>query len=130
VLLGVIAFARRQYPATTRLLSQARRQASVFGGSHAQRDAIDLTLLAAAAAGGDRALDRALVRALVAERVARKPTAGRAAELVIGTSQARAARAGAVQRVDGRGDGPERRADPAQRHAARQPRRALELTTR
>ena len=65
----------------------------VFGGSHAQRDAIDLTLLAAAAASGDDDL----VRALMAERVARKPTAERAARLVIEASQARAARPGSVQ---------------------------------
>jgi tetratricopeptide (TPR) repeat protein len=102
VMFGVIAFARRQYPSAVELLGQARRHASVLGGSHAQRDVIDLTLLAAAAAcsataGNGRASaggtsDGALVRALVAERVARKPTAGRAARLVIETSQARAAR--------------------------------------
>ena len=88
VILGVIAFARGQYPSAVRLLGQGRRHATVIGGSHAQRDAIDLTLLAAAAGSGDGAL----VRALVAERVARKPTAGLAARLVIEASQARAAR--------------------------------------
>jgi tetratricopeptide (TPR) repeat protein len=111
VMLGVLAFARRQYPSAVKLLGQARRHASVVGGSHAQRDAIDLTLLAAAAAcdttaGLDRGNgtglaagsgDGALVRALVAERVARKPTAGRAARLVIEASQARAAWPGSVQ---------------------------------
>jgi hypothetical protein len=71
-----------------KLLGQGRRHATVIGGSHAQRDAIDLTLLAAAAGSGDGAL----VRALVAERVARKPTAGLAAGLVIEVSQGRAAR--------------------------------------
>jgi tetratricopeptide (TPR) repeat protein len=100
VMLGVIAFARRRYPSAVELLGQARRHASAFGGSYAQRDAIDLTLLAAAAACSTTAGngtgpaadsgDGALVRALVAERVARKPTAGRAAGLVIETSQARA----------------------------------------
>ena len=88
VMFGVIAFARHQYQSAVELLGHARRHASVFGGSHAQRDAIDLTLLAAAAGSGDGAL----VRALVAERVARKPTAGLAAGLVIEASQARAAR--------------------------------------
>jgi tetratricopeptide (TPR) repeat protein len=126
VLFGVIAFARRQYPAAVNLLSQARRHAGVLGGSHAQRDVIDLTLLAAAAAGRDGAL----VRALVAERVARKPAAGPAAERVIGASRARAAGPGSIQRRAARDGGLEHRADPAQRHAARQPDRALELTTR
>ena len=50
VILGVIAFARGQYPSAVKLLGQGRRHAGVIGGSHAQRDAIDLTLLAAAAA--------------------------------------------------------------------------------
>jgi tetratricopeptide (TPR) repeat protein len=141
VLFGVIAFARRQYPAATKLLSQARRHASVFGGSHAQRDAIDLTLLAAAAARDATARgqgngiaadpgDGALVRALVAERVARKPTAGRAAELVIETSRARATWPGSSQRRAARDGGLERRGAPAQRHPARQPHRALDLTPR
>jgi tetratricopeptide (TPR) repeat protein len=85
---GVIAFARGEYRLAVDLLGRARPYASVFGGSHAQRDAIDLTLLAAAAAAGDDAL----VRALVAERVARKPTAERAARLVIDASRDQAAR--------------------------------------
>jgi hypothetical protein len=102
VMFGVIAFARRQYPSAVELLGHARRHASVLGGSRAQRDTIDLTLLAAAGAcratagnGSAPAAgtgDGALVRALVAERVARKPTAGRAARLVIEASKARAAR--------------------------------------
>jgi len=53
------------------LLTDIRPRANAVGGSHAQRDIIDLTLLAAAARAGDEAL----ARALVAERVARKPTA-------------------------------------------------------
>ena len=40
-----------------------------IGGSHAQRDVIDQTLLAAAAQGGDAALGRALL----AERRRAKP---------------------------------------------------------
>jgi tetratricopeptide (TPR) repeat protein len=142
VLLGVIAFARRQYPAAIQLLGQARRQASVLGGSHAQRDAIDLTLLAAAAARDATARDQghgtaadpgdgALVRALIAERVARKPTAGRAAELIIEASRARAraARPGANQRSAARGD-LERRAVPAPRPAGHPQHRVLDLTPR
>jgi hypothetical protein len=74
--------------------------ASVFGRSHAERDAIDLTLLAAAAgcsATAGNGTGGALVRALVAERVARKPTAGRAAGLVIEAGRVRAARHGTIR---------------------------------
>jgi len=46
-----------------------RAQAARFGGSHAQRDLIDQTLLAAAAEGGRRNLGRALVN----ERTMAKP---------------------------------------------------------
>jgi tetratricopeptide (TPR) repeat protein len=56
-------------------LIAARREAGVVGGSHAQRDVIDVTLIAAAARCGDAAL----ARALVTERVARKPAARPAA---------------------------------------------------
>ena len=96
---GVIAVGRGELKRAVDLLSRARSHAHVFGGSHAQRDAIDLTLLAAAAAAaanpvsGD-ATDDALVRALVAERAARKQTAERAARLVIDASLARARRRG------------------------------------
>jgi hypothetical protein len=57
------------------LLAEVRHEASAVGGSHAQRDIIDLTLIAAAARGGNTAL----TRALVTERVARKPAAARSA---------------------------------------------------
>jgi hypothetical protein len=46
-----------------------RNRAHRFGGSHAQRDLIDLTLLEAAMRDGQRAL----AQALVAERLDRKP---------------------------------------------------------
>jgi hypothetical protein len=48
----------------------ARSIAQRFGGSHAQRDLIDQTLLAAAAAGQRH---RALGRALLNERLMAKP---------------------------------------------------------
>jgi hypothetical protein len=51
----------------------------VVGGSHAQRDVIDLTLIAAAAQAGDNSL----TRALVTERIARKPAAEAAARRLI-----------------------------------------------
>ena len=46
-------------------------KAHVVGGSHAQRDVIDLTLIAAAARSGDVPL----AEALLAARVERKPSA-------------------------------------------------------
>jgi hypothetical protein len=61
------------------LLYGIRQQANVVGGSHAQRDVIDLTLLAAAARSGTAPL----ARALVTERVARKPSAGPSARALV-----------------------------------------------
>src|ERR1700747_1473040 len=61
------------------LLIDIRPRANAVGGSHAQRDVIDLTLIAAAARSGDDSL----TRALVTERVARKPTAEAAARQLI-----------------------------------------------
>ena len=61
------------------LLIDIRPRASAVGGSHAQRDVIDLTLIAAAARAGDDAL----ARALVTERVARKPAAEPAARQLV-----------------------------------------------
>jgi hypothetical protein len=52
-----------------RQLRQVRNDAAVFGGSHAQRDLIDLTLLAAAARSGSASL----VASLSAERLAARP---------------------------------------------------------
>jgi len=61
------------------LLIDIRPRANAVGGSHAQRDVIDLTLIAAAARGGDDSL----ARALVTERIARKPRAEAAARQLI-----------------------------------------------
>ena len=61
------------------LLIDIRRPANAVGGSHAQRDVIDLTLIAAAARAGDDSL----ARALATERAARKPTAEAAARQLI-----------------------------------------------
>src|SRR6266576_3164060 len=61
------------------LLIDIRPRANAVGGSHAQRDVIDLTLIAAAARAGDDGL----ARALVTERVARKPTAEAAARQLV-----------------------------------------------
>jgi tetratricopeptide (TPR) repeat protein len=61
------------------LLIDIRPRANAVGGSYAQRDIIDLTLIAAAARAGDDGL----ARALVTERIARKPTAEAAARQLI-----------------------------------------------
>ncbi len=61
------------------LLIDIRPRANAVGGSHAQRDIVDLTLIAAAARAGDDAL----ARALVTERVARKPAAEASARQLV-----------------------------------------------
>jgi tetratricopeptide (TPR) repeat protein len=61
------------------LLIDIRPRANAVGGSHAQRDVIDLTLIAAAARAGDDGL----ARALVTERVARKPSAEASARRIV-----------------------------------------------
>jgi hypothetical protein len=47
-----------------------RNRSARFGGSHAQRDVVDLTLIAAAGKAGEFSLEAALL----AEREAAKPT--------------------------------------------------------
>jgi hypothetical protein len=65
---GLTAFAAGDAPEACRVLYPLRAMAHRFGGSHAQRDLIDQTLLAAAAAS-----DPALGRALLNERRLAKP---------------------------------------------------------
>jgi len=73
------AFAAGEPGQASELLTGIRQEANVVGGSHAQRDVIDLTMIAAAARSGNAAL----ARALVTERVARKPAAGPAAGALV-----------------------------------------------
>jgi hypothetical protein len=73
------AFAAGRPDRTIDLLIDIRPRANAVGGSHAQRDVIDLTLIAAAARAGDDSL----ARALVAERVARKPSAEASARQLV-----------------------------------------------
>jgi tetratricopeptide (TPR) repeat protein len=73
------AFAAGRPDRTIDLLIDIRPRANAVGGSHAQRDIIDLTLIAAAARAGDDAL----ARALVTERVARKPAAAASARQLV-----------------------------------------------
>ncbi|MFN6942348.1 MAG: tetratricopeptide repeat protein [Parvibaculum sp.] len=56
------AFGRGDYAETVQLLSAVRARAHSFGGSHAQRDVIDLTLIEAAIRSGDRAMAGRLTR--------------------------------------------------------------------
>jgi tetratricopeptide (TPR) repeat protein len=66
---ALVAFEQGRYAATIDLLRPLRTIAQRFGGSHAQRDLIDLTLIEAA----HRAGEPGLVRALANERLALKP---------------------------------------------------------
>lgn len=66
---GLLALAHGNADGAVDLIAPARAQAARFGGSHAQRDLIDQTLLAAAAQGGRRSLGRALLN----ERSMAKP---------------------------------------------------------
>ncbi len=66
---GLLALARGDADGAVDLIYPVRRVAQHFGGSHAQRDLIDQTLLAAAAQGSRHALGRALVN----ERSMAKP---------------------------------------------------------
>jgi tetratricopeptide (TPR) repeat protein len=64
-------FAGKDFASAADILFTDRPRAQVLGGSHAQRDVIDLTLIAAAASAGDTRL----VRALVDERLESRPGA-------------------------------------------------------
>jgi hypothetical protein len=66
---GLLAFARGDDDAAVQSLQGARAQAHRLGGSHAQRDLIDQTLMAASA----RASHHAVGRALLNERRMAKP---------------------------------------------------------
>jgi hypothetical protein len=56
---GLLALARGDADGAVDTIAPVRAQAARFGGSHAQRDLIDQTLLAAAAQGSRRSLGRA-----------------------------------------------------------------------
>jgi hypothetical protein len=66
---GIQAFCHGDYATTVRLLRPIRNVAHRFGGSHAQRDVIDLTLIEAAFRSGQTML----AAALAAERIDAKP---------------------------------------------------------
>ncbi|MCC6210395.1 MAG: tetratricopeptide repeat protein [Burkholderiales bacterium] len=70
VALALRSFGEGDYGRCVRLLRNVRRIAHRFGGSHAQRDLIDLTLIEAAGRAGECSL----AAGLVAERAARRPS--------------------------------------------------------
>jgi len=57
---AIRAFGDGDYARAARLLGDARDRLHRFGGSHAQRDVLDLTLIAAAGRAGDARLETAL----------------------------------------------------------------------
>jgi hypothetical protein len=67
---AVLAFVDGDHARVVQLLRPIRSTAHRFGGSHAQRDLIDLTLIESAWRGGQAAL----AAALAAERLAMRPT--------------------------------------------------------
>lgn len=69
VTLAIKAFGEGNYEETVRLLWPIRTVSHRFGGSHAQRDVIDLTLIEAALRDGNAPL----ARALTAERALARP---------------------------------------------------------
>jgi hypothetical protein len=72
---AIQAFGDEQYDEVVSLIRGIRSTAHRFGGSHAQRDVLDLTLLEAAFRSGQHDL----AKALTAERVAAKPASPLAA---------------------------------------------------
>jgi hypothetical protein len=66
---AIKAFADGDYASTVQLLRPIRNKAHRFGGSHAQRDLLDLTLIEAA----KRAGHRELLVALAGERAQQRP---------------------------------------------------------
>ncbi len=67
---AISAFGEGRYAVAAELLRAVRSVAHRFGGSHAQRDLLDLTLIEAALRSGQESL----AAALSAERIAAKPT--------------------------------------------------------
>ena len=74
---AIQAFGQGDFATAATLLRDIRHHAHRFGGSHAQRDLVDLTLVEAALRGHDAPL----ARGLAAERLARRPGSPAAREL-------------------------------------------------
>ena len=67
---AIASFGKRRYDEVVELLLPIRRRVNLFGGSHAQRDAVQRTLLEAAL----RAQRSDVARVLLSERISLKPT--------------------------------------------------------
>ena len=65
---GLVAFGREDYSAAVRHMAPVRHQLSIFGGSHAQRDVFQRTLLVAAIRAGETGLARNLCTERLTER--------------------------------------------------------------
>jgi tetratricopeptide (TPR) repeat protein len=76
---GFSSFSTGRYERALDLLSEARPFVHSIGGSHAQRDIVDLTLIAAAARAGHGST----ARAFAADRVAKKPSSAAATERLL-----------------------------------------------
>ena len=74
------SFAAQDFASAAETLYAVRPRAQALGGSHAQRDVIDLTLLAAASSAGESRL----LRALVDERLEGRPGAAGPLDRLIG----------------------------------------------
>jgi hypothetical protein len=72
VCLAIRAFGHHRYAETIEHIEPVRDIAARFGGSHAQRDALTLTLVEAAIRSGQGAL----ARHYIAERTVHKPASG------------------------------------------------------
>ncbi len=103
---GLVAFFRGDHDTCIEELLAIRLQASRFGGSHAQRDVVHLTLLEAALRGGRAPL----ARALTAERTAQKPESP--FHRLLATRSQGAVDEGGVTRASGRGAPPPDRPVP------------------
>ena len=81
---GFSSFAAGRFNRAIDLLTDVRSCAHAVGGSNAQRDVVDLTLIAAAARAGEHGM----ARQLVAARVGRRPgTAAAAGRLLAGNAR-------------------------------------------
>ncbi len=67
---GLLAFGAGRHVAAAAAIAPLRERLARIGGSHAQRDVVEQTLLAAAASGADRAAGRALLAARTRARPA------------------------------------------------------------
>ena len=79
VVAGLVAFGEGDFATTTDRLRRVRNRSARFGGSNAQRDLIDLTIIAAAERGGEKRL----AQALKDERRLAHPSFGVEADLLI-----------------------------------------------